>query len=338
MAIMLRTKTPSKQGNEATPRTSPASAKSTVALTPEEEAIVEKNLPLVNHIVGRVTEFFPASDNEDDLIQAGVIGLIEATRRFDPDLGFAYSTFVGRRIEGAVRDHLRNMDWVPRSVRRKERLLHQTEAELTASLGRAPTDAELCSAMEIERVQLHKLRADMDRTRLEYIFEWGRPSDGNSREAELPELVAERGPGTDDLEHTELMSYLREGLELLPPRHRTVIVGHFLEGRSMTELGEFLGVTQSRASQLKSDALEMLRQGLEASWANEGGDDAGRSTENLDNPSKRAVKGVAGDNLRSNENTDRPEPSKRQQAYNEALTSASTWQDRLERGHVVAAI
>ncbi len=228
-------------------------------LTPDEERLVEENLPLVHHIVGRMTQRFPATFSRDDLVQAGALGLIEAVSRFDPDRGFAFSTFAGRRIEGAVLDALRSADWAARSVRRSERHMHQTGDALAATLGREPTDRELSAAMRIELDELHKLKADLARTHLASLNRPSWPSGAGTPRSELDVADVDQ---PIPIETQEIQRELRAALELLPERHRTVVVGHFLEGRSMTELGHLLGVTQSRASQLKREALSMLRSDL----------------------------------------------------------------------------
>ncbi len=274
-------------------------------LTPEQEATVERNIALVHHIVTRMTQNFPSADQRDDLVQAGLVGLIEATQRFDPERGFSFSTFAGRRIEGAVLDLLRRADWAPRSVRRNERQLHDVEAQLTSSLGRKPTPSELGESMGTGLDQIHSLRADVAQARVSSLFVSGRTNEDDSTTAEADSPVALGSLGHEDLEHQELMGYLRDGIRLLPERHRVVIVGHFLDGKSMTELGELLGVTQSRASQLKGEALTMLKGGLEA---------------NLDDVEAPATS------------------SPRQGAYNNALGEASSWRDRLGQGEKLAAV
>lgn len=265
-------------------------------LTLEQRDMVEKNIALVHHIVSRMTENFPAAVQRDDMVQAGLVGLIEATQRFDADRGFSFSTFAGRRIEGAVLDLLRRADWAPRSVRRNERQLHEMEAGMTAQLGRRPTAMELGDAMGTGADHVHNLRADVAKARINPLVVRAKGDDNDSDVTDL-DLVATDIPDTLDLEHQELMGYLRDGIALLPERHRIVIVGHFLEGQSMTELGELLGVTQSRASQLKSEALGMLKSGIDV---------------NLDGTEPKRA------------------PTARQASFNEALSGASTWRERVE--------
>lgn len=257
--------------------------------------MVEKNIALVHHIVSRMTENFPAAVQRDDMVQAGLVGLIEATQRFDADRGFSFSTFAGRRIEGAVLDLLRRADWAPRSVRRNERQLHEMEAGLTAEFGRRPTADELGTALGTGPEHVHNLRADVAKARLNPLVVRSRANGDDTDLSDL-DLPATNGPDTLDLEHQELMGYLRDGISLLPERHRVVIVGHFLEGRSMTDLGELLGVTQSRASQLKSEALGMLKAGIDV---------------NLDGVETQRA------------------PTARQSSFNEALGNVSSWRERV---------
>lgn len=266
-----------------------------VPLTREQERTVEENMPLVQHIVARMTRSFPSTCSRDDLVQAGALGLIEAARRFEPDRGVTFSTYAGRRIEGAVLDALRSVDWASRSVRRDERQLRTTSAQLVAALGRHPTECELSETMAIDPQRLRDLRADLARARLDSLTRGPGLGDEATGRAEL-DVVA---PVDDrrSLEHRELLGYLRDAVRLLPERHRLIIVGYFLEGRSMTELGAFLGVTQSRASQLKTEALTMMRDGLTSAI-----------DETCPPGSFRG---------------------RRQVAYNEALKTASTWRQRL---------
>lgn len=233
-------------------------------LTVDEERLVEENLPLVQHIVNRMTQRFPATFSRDDLVQAGALGLTEAATRFDPDRGYAFSTFAGRRIEGAVLDALRSDDWAARSVRRSERRMVRTAEALAATLGREPMDQELSAAMKMELDDLHKLKADLARTRVESLHGSRRPGIADD---EVREIDVAADDGAASLEERELQSRLRAAVELLPERHRMVIVGYFLDGRSMTELGRVLGVTQSRASQLKREALAMMRSGMTSNAA-----------------------------------------------------------------------
>ncbi len=227
-------------------------------LTDEQRQMVLANVPLVEHIVNRVSARLPASYSRDDLVQTGILGLISATSRFDPDAGAAFSTFAGRRIEGAIIDLLRRNDWAPRSVRRAERQLGAAEEKLGAE--HTPTIAELTSELGCSAAELQQLRNDIAKARLDSL---DRPVHSEESPIPLAATVADNGQRTEEqITDDELLGYLRNGVALLPERHRTVIVGFFFEGRTATELGALLGVTQSRASQIKEEAIRMLRAGM----------------------------------------------------------------------------
>ena len=267
-----------------------------IQLTAEQQDVVEKNLPLVEHIVKRLMSRFPACYDRDDLVQTGIIGLMEAAGRFDPTKGIAFSTFVGRRIEGAIIDQLRRDDWAPRSVRASERQLEQAEAELMARHGRRPDEETLSQRLELDVAELRRLRARIASASIDSL---DRPVGRDEGTSPLGETVADAsGLGVEgDLDDRELRGYLRDALSLLPERHRIIIVGHFFEGRSMTELGELLGVTQSRASQLKEDALRMVRQAIRSQYLEPQGE-ATRST-------------------------------KREREFTESVRRAKTWRERI---------
>ncbi len=229
---------------------------STVLTEAQRKQVVD-NVPLVEHIVNRVSAGLPSGFSRDDLVQNGILGLISATMRFDPDHGVTFSSFAGRRIEGAIIDSLRRADWAPRSVRAYERRLNQAEA---GTDGIKASVRDLARELGIEPGEVAKVRADVARSRLDSL---DRPvtTDGDAQP-----LSATVSDSTTNLEDSvgdqEMIGYLRRGIALLPERQRVIIVGYFFQGHTMTELGQLLGVTQSRASQLKDDALRMLRAGL----------------------------------------------------------------------------
>ncbi|MEM9131571.1 MAG: sigma-70 family RNA polymerase sigma factor [Actinomycetota bacterium] len=229
---------------------------STVLTEAQRKQVVD-NVPLVEHIVNRVSAGLPSGFSRDDLVQNGILGLISATLRFDPEQGVAFSSFAGRRIEGAIIDSLRRADWAPRSVRAYERRINQ--AEVTPD-GVKASVRDLARELGIEPGEVARVKADVARSRLDSL---DRPvaTDGDAQP-----LSATVSDGITNVEDSvgdqEMIGYLRRGIALLPERQRVIIVGYFFQGRTMTELGQLLGVTQSRASQLKDDALRMLRAGM----------------------------------------------------------------------------
>lgn len=227
-------------------------------LTDEQREMVLANVPLVEHIVNRVAINLPASHSRDDLVQTGIMGLITATVRFDPDNGSAFSTFAGRRIEGAIIDMLRSADWAPRSVRAMERRVNKIEE--SNSTVSASVEA-LSSELGCEPEQVHQLRKDIAKARLDSL---DRPVGGEEASVPLSSTVIDHRNGAEEiLDQQEMVGYLRDGVALLPERHRMVVFGYYFEGHSITDLGALLGVTQSRASQIKDEALKLLREGLQ---------------------------------------------------------------------------
>jgi RNA polymerase sigma factor FliA len=236
----------------------------TPQLTPEARRLIEDNLPLVDHITKRVTASFPRHVEREELARAGMLGLVEAAARFDPERG-RFAAFAGRRIEGAILDEVRRRSWAPRSVRSQARSLGQLEEALTHQLGRAPGDERLAEAAGLTLSELAEHRA---RSARGWVDTLDRPA-GDEAGPSLAELVTDPHacPTEERVEEDELRSYLRSAVVNLPERHRLVIVGYFLEGRSMEELARLLGVSQSRVSQLKDYALSLMRCGIESQYA-----------------------------------------------------------------------
>ncbi len=271
----------------------------TLTINAEQRAMVEKNLPLVEHIVSRLAARFASNYSREDLVQTGTIGLIEATCRFDPERGVAFSTFAGRRIEGSIIDMLRRDDWAPRSVRELERQVEQLDAGYRAK-GETANAGEIEETLGLKNGQLSRLRADLTKARVDSL---DRMVGGDDSSVSLVETLADfmGSPVENDLDDREILGYLRDAVRSLPERHRLVIMGYFFEGKSMTELGGLLGVTQSRASQIKEDAIRMMRSGVLAQF--EGDEDSG------DQESEKLCR--------------------RQRVFNETLANANDWRSRI---------
>ena len=231
----------------------------------ERRKLIEENLPLVRHVVFQVAVHFPRHVEREELATAGALGLVEAARRFDPDRGVPFDRFAARRIRGAILDAVRAADWAPRSVRNSARRLEGIEQRLASELGRAPSNDEIAQALGISTNELHQLRNRLFRSvvlALEYEVNEG------DEDLTLVEILQDDDTvePSEELEHRELLAYMRDAVELLPGRHRTVIAGYFLQGRKSQDLADELGVTESRISQLRSEALEMLREGIQAQY------------------------------------------------------------------------
>jgi RNA polymerase sigma factor FliA len=237
--------------------------------SPELSKLIEENLPLVKHIVFQVAVHFPRHVDRDELARAGALGLVEAARRYDDSRGVPFDRFAAQRIRGAILDAVRAADWAPRSVRTLARKLEQVEQRLATELGRVPSPNEMATALGMSRDELARLQDRMFRSvvlALEHEV-----NDDTDEDLTLVDVLCDRTAvePLEELESRELHAYLRDAVDLLPERQRLVVVGYFLEGRSSQDLARFLGVTESRVSQLRSEALAMLREGIEAQYANQ---------------------------------------------------------------------
>ncbi len=262
---------------------------------------IEANLPLVKHVVFQVAVHFPRHVDREDLARAGALGLVEASRRYDESRGVPFERFAAQRIRGAILDSVRAADWAPRSVRLLARRLEATEQQLASELGRVPSLGEMATELGVSLDELTKLQDRLFRSVVLALDH--ETSDEGDEELTLVDVLQDRSSvePLEELETRELHSYLRDAVGLLPERQRFVIVGYFLEGRTSEELARFLGVTESRVSQLRSEALRNLKMGIEAQY----------------------------------DDDDREEPSgrvaKRQAAYADAVCEESNWKNRLGR-------
>lgn len=235
---------------------------------PTTQELIEQHLPLVRHVVFQVAVNFPRHVDREELATAGALGLVEAARRYDAERGVPFDRFAAQRIRGAILDAVRAADWAPRSVRNLARRLESIEQRLASSLGRMPSSEETAEALGISQDELRRLQDKMFRSvvlALEYDI-----NDGEE-DLTLVEVLTDESSlePSEELENRELHAYLRDAVHLLPERHRLVVVGYFLEGRKSQDLATFLGVTESRISQLRSEALEMLREGITAQFDDE---------------------------------------------------------------------
>ena len=221
-----------------------------------EEQLVREHLPLVQYVVSEVAHRVPNHVSRSDLVSAGMLGLAQAARSFDPDRGIAFDRFASTRIRGALLDELRGRDWASRSVRARARGLHAAQEELTNRLGRAPSPEELARVLGVPADTVHKLVDDVHRaTVLNY--------DSLVVEGDAESFIASTDDGPEDtLLDRERKAYLMDAVEALPERLRLVVYGYFFEERSMQDLADELGVSESRISQLRAEALLLLRDGV----------------------------------------------------------------------------
>jgi RNA polymerase sigma factor FliA len=228
--------------------------------TPEEvEELVTSHLPLVGHLARETALRLPRHLGTDDLAGAGSLALVQAAHAFDASLGVPFSRFASTRIRGAMIDQMRQRDWATRSVRSRARALNQAADELAAALHRQPTEAELAATSGLSQAEVREVRRGTDRAVLLSLDPLATGEDGLGATLEDPAARPE-----DALVEAERMGYLRDAIAELPERLRHVVSSYYLQQRPLTEIAAELGVTQSRASQLRAEGLDLLREALQS--------------------------------------------------------------------------
>lgn len=216
--------------------------------------------PLVKFVAGRLGASLPSHVDEQDLVSYGLLGLIGAIERFDPDREIKFETYAISRIKGAIIDELRSLDWVPRSVRTRAREIERAIAELERKLLRAPTDAEIAAKVGITEQELEESLAEISRSSMAALDELWAPQGGGDAIALIDTIEDESGPSPElNLEQTEMREALGESIARLPEREKLVITLYYYEELTLREIGEVLGVTESRVSQLHTKAVLRLK-------------------------------------------------------------------------------
>ncbi len=216
--------------------------------------------PLVKYVAGRLGSGLPAHVDENDLVSYGLLGLIGAIERYDPERDIKFETYAIARIKGAIIDELRALDWVPRSVRSRAREIERTIAELEAKLGTAPTDEEIAKKIGITVKELEdsltRHLALLDRRARRAVVGLGRRRPG----ALMDTIEDTTGPRPAEvLDETETREALAEAIARLPEREKLVVTLYYYEELTLREIGEVLGVTESRVSQLHTKAILRLK-------------------------------------------------------------------------------
>jgi RNA polymerase sigma factor for flagellar operon FliA len=228
--------------------------------------------PLVKYVAGRLGSGLPAHVDEGDLVSYGLLGLINAIERFDPTRDIKFETYAISRIKGAIIDELRALDWVPRSVRSRARDIERAIAELEAKLGRAPTDEEIAGKVGITVEELEDSLTEISRSSIAALDElWTVSGDGGDQVSLLDTIEDTDGPNPQDaLAQTELREALGEAIARLPEREKLVVTLYYYEELTLREIGEVLGVTESRVSQLHTKAILRLKARLLGAQARAG--------------------------------------------------------------------
>ena len=232
----------------------PASSVATAA-TNDVDELVRQTLPLVGHIVRDMLSRVPGHVQREDLMSAGMLGLAQAAKAFDAERGVSFPGYAATRIRGAIVDELRSLDWASRSVRRRARQVDEARNTLAVTLGRVATDAEVASALGMGLAELTAHEEDLSRASVMSL-------DGYD-DASLGDVLPSAGPTpVDVIEQRERIAYLQDAVAELPERLRVVVQGYFYDDLPMADIAEQLGVTESRVSQLRAEAVALMRGAL----------------------------------------------------------------------------
>ncbi len=228
------------------------------------ERLVVAYSPLVKYVAGRMSSGLPAHVEEADLISYGLTGLISAIERFDLGREIKFETYAITRIRGAIIDELRTLDWVPRSVRARARDIERANQKLEARLQRAPTDEEMAGELGVEIDEFQDALVQISHSTIVALDELWNVSDSGGDSVSLLDTLPDRGaPDPQALvDQGELRDRIADAIAALPEREKLVIALYYYENLTLREIGEVLGVTESRVSQLHTKAVLRLRSKL----------------------------------------------------------------------------
>lgn len=226
----------------------------------DRDAAIEQYAPLVKYVVGRLAIGLPAILDYEDILSYGTIGLIEALDRYDDSKGVKFETYAISRIRGSIIDALRALDRLPRSVRQKAKKLEQVTTELTRSLGREPTEAELADAMGMTQQQYSKALVDSSWVTVSLDGLLSR-DDANDSPTEVP-AESEEGDFSARLEKRQLLESLTGAVKSLPEREWLIVSLYYKDEMTMKEISKILEISESRVCQLHGRALSRLRSRL----------------------------------------------------------------------------
>ncbi len=228
------------------------------------ERLVVAYSPLVKYVAGRMGSGLPSHVEEADLISYGLVGLINAILRFEPEREIKFETYAITRIKGAIIDELRSQDWVPRSVRARARQIERAHSKLEHKLQRAPTDEEMAAELEMDVQAFQDAILQISNSSMAALDELWTVSDSSGDSVSLLDTIAdENAPDpAAALDQSDLRDRVADSISRLPEREKLVIALYYYENLTLREIGEVLGVTESRVSQLHTKAVLRLRSGL----------------------------------------------------------------------------
>ena len=228
--------------------------------TPDFETrdkLVMEHVGLVKTLAQRLAQRLPSQVEMNDLISVGVLGLIDAASRYRPSLGVPFDAFARRRVQGAMLDALRELDWAPRSLRRLRRDLDAAIATLRHRLGREPKEEEIADAMDLSVEAYDKALEQLRTLEIGSVRQLDAPTPDGTPLIEL--CIDQSDNAVAQLERQELKQHLARAIELLPERERQILALYYQDELTLAEIGEVIGVCESRVSQLRSLAVSRLR-------------------------------------------------------------------------------
>ncbi len=222
----------------------------------KKDQLVQRFAPLVKRIAYHLMARLPSSVQVDDLIQNGMIGLLDAIDRFEAGMGAQFETYAAQRVRGAMLDGLRENDWLPRSLRREFRQIEKTIAQLEQEYGRPPSENELARALGVSLAEYQKMLQDARGHQLVSFEDLVTEGDDDFLERHL---IDDSGEPSKILEDDNLKRLLVKGIELLPEREKLMMALYYEQDLNLREIGEVMGVTESRVCQLHTQAVARLR-------------------------------------------------------------------------------
>jgi RNA polymerase sigma factor for flagellar operon FliA len=224
------------------------------------ERLILHYAPLVKYVASRVATGLPASVEQADLVSYGMFGLIDALEKFEPARGNKFETYAIPRIKGAIIDELRAMDWVPRSVRFKAREIEKAHADLESMLKRAPSEREMAERLGVSLSELHDVTSQISFVSVLALDELLSVGSDRGEQVSLLDTLADRGGDiATGLEGQETRGLLAAAINSLSEREKIVVTLYYFEGLTLNEIGEILGVTESRICQIHTKAVGQLR-------------------------------------------------------------------------------
>ncbi len=246
--------------NRAQPyKTASAAASAYRQAAPDRDALIEAHLPQVRFIAERLLSKLPASVDRDDLIGAGMLGLLDAVDKYDPTRGVQFKTYAELRVRGAMLDGLRDLDWAPRSVRRRAREVETAYADFEREHNRPAREEDIAARLGIPVAELQTLLGELRTLSVTSLDREDEEGEG-AKPVQVKEEES-RSP-LANYERAETCARLAAAVERLPERERQVVALYYVEELTMKEIGAVIGVTESRVSQIRTQAVMRLRAGV----------------------------------------------------------------------------